>query len=79
MRVTGLLAQPGTYRREALLMGVLLPLALVVAAGYLWLGGRHASRVSRGLCTKCGYDLRGTAGDTPLAKCPECGTPVVGA
>lgn len=28
--------------------------------------------VSLGLCTRCGYDLRGSAG---LA-CPECGAPV---
>lgn len=79
VKVTGVLMERSVSWREALLVGVMLPLALLFAAGYLWLGGRRASRVSRGLCTKCGYDLRGGRGSAvtgPLAKCPECGTPV---
>jgi len=32
---------------------------------------RHRRRIRRGLCPKCGYDLRGRS----HAVCPECGRP----
>jgi hypothetical protein len=51
-------------------------LLTAVAPGY-WLGTRRSARrrrrLARGLCIKCGYDLRAhRAGQ----RCPECGTPV---
>jgi hypothetical protein len=36
-------------------------------------GRRERRRVRRGLCTRCGYDLRA---HRPGQKCPECGTPI---
>ena len=33
------------------------------------LRGRHGSRLARGACLACGYDLRGAAHE----RCPECG------
>jgi hypothetical protein len=33
---------------------------------------RRRRRIKRGLCAKCGYDLRGRGGHQNL--CPECGT-----
>ena len=43
-------------------------------------GGRAASRAARGLCTRCGYDVRATSRpEGPrLPRCPECGTLVLG-
>lgn len=41
---------------------------------------RKRRRIKRGLCTKCGYNLRGSPHPNPLAEedrvsvCPECGT-----
>ena len=70
VKVTGLLTQRSTSRKEGLYVGVLLPLAMLIAAIYLWLGGRHAARIARGLCANCGYDLKGSP---ESAHCPECG------
>jgi len=42
---------------------------LAVAALALRKPLRSARRAARGLCTRCGYDLRATPG-----RCPECGT-----
>jgi hypothetical protein len=56
---------------------VLWPLALGLALGGLGLSTvpiasiiRRRYRRSRGLCIRCGYDLRGTP-----SRCPECGAP----
>ena len=35
---------------------------------------RERRNTRRGLCAKCGYDLRGSVG---RAECPECGEPIV--
>lgn len=37
---------------------------------YATLRRRNASRIAKGLCSKCGYDRRGLA---PDILCPECG------
>ena len=42
----------------------------VIALSFVgWIQGRRAIRRKRGLCIKCGYDLRGDFS----AGCPECG------
>jgi hypothetical protein len=38
-----------------------------------WIWRRSRRRQARGLCKKCGYDLRAHA---PGSNCPECGTPI---
>ena len=70
---TGILAQPGVNPSAAALIGLAVPLTLLALDVYIVLGWRRAARVARGLCAKCGYDLRGTE-----SKCPECGTPRAG-
>jgi hypothetical protein len=50
-------------------------LALGIAGVLQWRENRVASRIKRGLCAKCGYDLRGGSGAaTESPTCPECGT-----
>jgi hypothetical protein len=44
-------------------------LLLVAPAGRWARGRRTRRRHERGLCPRCGYDLRATPG-----RCPECGT-----
>jgi hypothetical protein len=57
----------------AILGTLLLPLAgQGIASILIWMAGR--SRRARGLCPKCGYDLR----ESPF-QCPECGRHVAGA
>lgn len=51
-----------------LLVGGVLWL-LVVGVPWAWSAVRAHRRLRRGLCTRCGYDMRG------LALCPECGCP----
>ncbi len=54
----------------ALTWGIFIPLGLIIADIWWLLGWRTRSRLARGCCAACGYDLKG-APDTP--KCPECG------
>jgi len=56
-------------QQTAVCMGVIMPLALVCFDAYLLLGWRYDSRVRRGVCPACGYNLRGKLKDG----CPECG------
>jgi len=54
---------------------LLIPLAAALPFVLSRLHARARSRASRGLCVKCGYDLRATP-----QRCPECGTvPMSGA
>jgi hypothetical protein len=49
-------------------------LTLIVAIpGIIVRRSTFRSRMAKGLCTSCCYDLRGS----PVPICPECGTPVV--
>src|SRR5687768_11205503 len=66
---TGIVAQPQVERQTALLWGILLPLILLAGDVFFMLGFRTRHRRERGLCTVCGFDLRGTSD-----RCPECGT-----
>lgn len=52
----------------ALLAGVMIPFALLVAATYLVFGWRRAERVASGRCVQCGHQR---ASSPP---CPECGS-----
>ncbi len=69
---TGLFAEPDVGKGIAVVFGVITPLVLVALDAYLLLGWRHAARMARGLCPRCGYDLRGT-GHRNAGRCPECG------
>ena len=73
---TGVLTQAYVGRTEAVVIGIVLPLLLVMLVAYLSLGWRRDVRSMRGLCATCGYDLRGVAvgADASTTKCPECGT-----
>lgn len=55
-----------------IVFGVVTPLAIVMWVSFLALGWRHQSRVGRGLCPKCGYDIKGD-GEEPADRCSECG------
>ena len=66
---TGIYPDRLVSRPTGALAGILLPMALVTLAGWLWLGWRHDDRDEHGLCVECGHDLRGIE----HATCPECG------
>lgn len=68
-RYRGILAREHVSRGEAAAFGVLVPLALLAASGYVFVGWRHHARRAAGRCTSCGYDL----GSSGAARCPECG------
>jgi hypothetical protein len=59
------------YRLPALATGVPLALVAVVQALRAGIAHHRRRRIRRGLCGKCGYDLRATT----AGRCPECGTP----
>ena len=67
---TGLFAQSST--ETAMTWGVAIPLFLLGLNAFLVMGWRHQSRVARGLCPQCSYDLRGDRKE-PADICPECG------
>ena len=57
-------------RSGAVVWGVGCPMLLVGLSAYLVLGWLHDSRVRRGFCPDCGYDLREGSG----GRCPEYGS-----
>jgi hypothetical protein len=58
------------YRLIAAVTALLPALWLALFARGTWTARRVTRRKRGGLCTHCGYDLRGTPG---AARCPECG------
>jgi len=67
---TGLTTGEYVNLGTALTWGIFIPLGLVIADIWWLLGWRRHSRLARGCCAACGYDLKGSP-DAP--KCPECG------
>lgn len=62
----------GAERPFAIVYGIALPVAMLTAAACLAISSREAARRAKGLCAKCGYDLRGVRD----GRCPECGRAV---
>jgi hypothetical protein len=63
---------PATQSVHGFAFPLWFPLAMATILPMVWLISRyrHANRHRRGLCSRCGYDLRATP-----EQCPECGTP----
>ncbi len=60
----------GLFEEWSFIFPLWIPLAACgVPATVLWL--RYWRRKRDGMCSKCGYDLRGIAD-----RCPECGTAI---
>lgn len=64
-----MLAIVGGVTAQAAFLWVLLALPFLLGLMYAMLPDRASWRRRQGLCTSCGYDLRG--GQT---RCPECGS-----
>ena len=66
---------PLSLARLALRLVTFLATGVAIAIGTIvaYRTGREATRLRRGLCVKCGYDLRAQSGGD---RCPECGSPV---
>lgn len=65
-----------TSRRRLIVVPYWFPAIVFAVLPGLWAGGwlrnrRRVLRGRRGLCERCGYDLRASAD-----RCPECGMPV---
>lgn len=65
----GVRVEYGTNRTLCILLGMVLPLALLCIAVFLAVGMRHARRREHGMCLRCGFDLKYNYDNG----CPECG------
>lgn len=69
LEYTGVFDKHGVPRLMATLIGLVLPLAAIALAVFMWLGWRRIDRLATGRCTACGYPLA----TPPQHACTECG------
>jgi len=69
--LTGLTTREFVDRTAAVVLGVIVPLAMIIGDVWWMLGWRRQSRLAMGRCVSCGYDLKGSSSP----QCPECATP----